>query len=95
LKTWELEKAKKEFKEILNSCVQEPQMICNKTKPVGVVIDVQFYIQLVNHWKRQTNPTIAALLDELAEIKLQEPVDIEIPSRQDRPNSIPKLSGLR
>lgn len=88
MKTWELEKAKKRFKEILNSCVQEPQMICNQSEPIGVIIDVKFYIQLLNHWRRQNNPTISELLDELAEIKLQESIDIEIPSRQDRPNPI-------
>jgi prevent-host-death family protein len=88
VKTWELEKARKQFKEILNSCAQEPQMICNKNEPVGVIIDVKYYIKLLNHWRRRNNPTIAELLDELAQIKLQEPIDIEIPSRQDRPNPI-------
>jgi hypothetical protein len=41
---------------------------------------------------RQARPTIAELLNELREIHKSEPVEIETPTRQDRPNAMLEIA---
>ncbi len=85
MKTWNSNEAGTRFDEILDSCVQEPQMICKENKPAGVIMNIKFFEEVMK--LREYKPGIAELLDELDEIKKYEPVDIEIPERADRPYS--------
>jgi len=97
MKTWQLNDAQDRFIELLQSCVQEPQIVCDQENPIAVIVDIALFKELmelmsssneVKDRKRQHRPTISELLDELSEIQTHEPVDIEIPTRQDRPNPI-------
>jgi len=88
MRTWTLSDVKDRFAEIVGACLQEPQFVYDQNKPVSVVVNVNFFNQLMNLRARQARPTIAELLDELREIHKSEPVEIEAPIRQDRSNAI-------
>jgi hypothetical protein len=79
---------KDRFAEITRASLQEPQIVYEQNKPVSVVVDVNFFNQLMNLLARQARPTIAELLDELREIHKSEPIEIQVPIRQDRPNAV-------
>jgi hypothetical protein len=83
---------KDRFAEIVRASLQEPQIVYEKNKPVSVVVDVNFFNQLMNLRARQTRPSIAELLDELREIHKSEFVEIEVPTRQDRPNTMIEIA---
>jgi hypothetical protein len=84
MKTWNLPEAKAHLAELIQACVEEPQLVCEQDIPRAVMIDVTLFNALTDRQLRQQRPTIAQLLDELQEIKAVEPDDIEIPERQDR-----------
>ncbi|MDM8524955.1 type II toxin-antitoxin system Phd/YefM family antitoxin [Desulfococcaceae bacterium HSG8] len=81
MKTWTSDEAGTRLDEILDFCIQEPQLISKKNRPSGVIINIAFFEELMRFWQK---PTIADLLDELGEIKMHETDDIEIPERTDR-----------
>jgi len=85
---WKLSDAKDRIVEIFRSCLQEPQIVYDQDGPVGVVVDVSFFNELMNLRARQNRPTIAELLDELNEIHKFERVEIDTPARQDRTNEM-------
>ncbi len=88
MRTWTVSDVKDRFAEIVRACLQEPQFVYDQNKPVSVVVNVNFFNQLMNLRARQARPTIAELLDELREIHKSEPVEIEAPTRQDRSNAM-------
>jgi hypothetical protein len=51
-----------------------------------------FFNQLMNLRARQARPSIAELLDELYEIHKSEPVEIEAPTRRDRPSTMLEIA---
>jgi len=87
-KRWQLNDAQDRLIELLQSGIQEPQIVCDENNPVAAIISINLFKELMEHRNRQHRPTIAELLDELSEIQAREPVDVEIPERQDRPNPI-------
>jgi len=82
MKTWTSDEAKTRLDEILEFCILEPQIISKKDKPLGVIVNIAFFEDMM---KLGEKPTIAELLEELSEIKKIESDDIEIPERMDRP----------
>jgi len=88
MSTWTLTDAKSRIAEIFRSCLQEPQIVYDQNKPVGVVVDVKFFAELMRLRTRPYRPTIAELLDKLDEIHKFEEVEIEAPTRQDRSNEM-------
>ena len=92
MRTWTVTDVKDRFAEIMRASLQEPQVVYDQNKPVSVVVDVNLFNQLMNLRARQARPTIAALLDELHEIHKSEPVEIEAPIRQDRPNAMLEIA---
>jgi hypothetical protein len=84
MKSWKLQEAKEHFAEVVQFCTEEPQLLCEQDVPLAVVIDVGLFKTLAAAQQRQRRPTIAHLLDELQAIKTLEPVDLDIPDRQDR-----------
>lgn len=91
MRTWTVTDVKDRFAEIMRASLQEPQIVYEQNKPVSVVVDVNFFNQLMNLRARQARPTIAELLEELREIHKSEPVEIEAPTRQDRLNTMPEI----
>jgi len=92
MRTWTVTDVKDHFAEIIRACLQEPQFVYDQNKPVSAVVDIKFFNQLMNLRARQARPTIAELLDELREIHKSEPVEVEAPIRQDRPNAMLEIA---
>lgn len=88
MRTWTLTDAKSRIAEIFRSCVQEPQIVYDQNKPVGVVVDVKLFADLMRLRTRPYRPTIAELFEKLDEIHKFEEVEIEAPIRHDRPNEL-------
>ena len=89
---WKISEAKAKFTALLGSCRKGPQIICNRERPVAVVIDVKLFDEVMELRKTQEKPSIAELLQELQSIQQSETSEIEMPPRQDRPNSIQEAS---
>jgi hypothetical protein len=87
-KIWQLNDAQDRLIELLQLCIQEPQIVCDEDNPVAAVIGINLFKDLMKLQNCQHRPTIAELLDELSEIQADEPIDIEVPARQERCNPI-------
>jgi len=92
MERWKISEAKAKFTALLGSCQKGPQIICNRERPVAVVIDVKLFDEVLELGKAQQKPSIAELLEELQSIQQSETSEIEIPLRQDRPNPIQDVS---
>ncbi|MGH7455745.1 MAG: type II toxin-antitoxin system Phd/YefM family antitoxin, partial [bacterium] len=53
MRTWTVTDVKDHFAEIIRASLQEPQIVYEQNKPVSVVIDVNFFNQLMNPRARQ------------------------------------------
>lgn len=91
--TWNTIEAQRKFSDLLNACHTEPQMLRERGKPVAVVLDIGLYEMLKAHGPRKLHlappkkrKTMAELMAELEVIRAEEPGEIEIPERVDRPN---------
>ncbi|ADE55682.1 type II toxin-antitoxin system Phd/YefM family antitoxin [Coraliomargarita akajimensis] len=85
MKRWKISEAKARLSEVVSSCVEEPQVLYNREKPVAALIDMEEYEQFLEYKKSQRKKTMAEWLEELDEIKKQEPGDFELPPRTSRP----------
>ena len=85
MKEWKISEAKARLSEVVSSCVEEPQVLYNRKKPVAALIDIAEYEAFLAYKKAQQKPTMAELLAELDEIKKLEPGDFELPPRTSRP----------
>lgn len=92
MKQWKISEAKARLSEVVGHCVEEPQVLYNRKKPVAALVDMEEYEAFLEYKKAQQKPTMAELLDELQEINQVEPEMDELPSRTDRP--IPDFSQL-
>jgi len=86
MEKWKISEAKAKLTALLTSCIKEPQIICNREKPVAVVINVKLFEELMQIKKKERKPSMAELLEELKSIREIEIVEIEIPERKDRVN---------
>lgn len=85
---WKIAEAKARFSAVVRASQSEPQVICNRGRPVSALVSIDIYDELVAARREAARPTVAELLDELAEIRRAEPVDVEVPARADRPNPL-------
>jgi hypothetical protein len=92
MRTWAVADVKDRFAEIMRACLHEPQVVYDQNKPVSVVVDINFFNQLMTLRARQARPTIAELLDELSEIRKLESIELETPTRQDRSNAMLEIA---
>lgn len=84
MRSWQLDDAQKRLPKLLEFCIAEPQIICDDQQAVGVVVDLALFQDMYSLWMSQKRPTIDDLLNELDEIKLYEPIEIEIFPRTNR-----------
>ena len=89
---WKISEAKARLSEVVSHCVEEPQVLYNRSKAVAALIDMEEYEAFLKYKQSQKKPTMRELLDELHEINQVEPEMDELPPRTDRP--IPDLSDL-
>ncbi|NQY31953.1 MAG: type II toxin-antitoxin system Phd/YefM family antitoxin [Coraliomargarita sp.] len=85
MKKWKISEAKARLSEVVSHCVDEPQVLYNRKKPVAALIDMEEYEQFLEYKKSTKKKTMAELLDELREINKHEPEMDELPPRNDRP----------
>lgn len=82
---WKISEAKARLSEVVSNCVEEPQVLYNRQKPVAALIDIEEYEAFLAYKEAQKKPTIAEMLDELREINKVEEDFGELPPRVDRP----------
>lgn len=85
MKEWKISEAKARLSEVVSHCVEEPQVLYNRKKPVAALIDMEEYEQFLAYKKSKKKKTIAEWLDELEEINKHEPEMDELPPRTSRP----------
>ncbi|GEM_PF-1615071 len=88
MNTWNLHDIHKHPEEIFYLCTQEPQIVCEQNIPVAIVLDFALFKELAEMKSRIVVPTIAEMLDELDNIKMEELAELEIPIRKDRKNQL-------
>jgi|AACY02.2.fsa_nt_gi prevent-host-death family protein len=89
MKEWRISEAKARLSEVLGYCVNEPQVIYNRKRPVAALIDMEEYEAFLEYKRSKRKKTIAEWFDELDEIKKSEPGDFELPTRTSR--SVPNF----
>ena len=82
---WKISEAKARLSEVVSCCVDEPQVLYNRKKPVAALIDMTEYEEFLAYKKAQQKPTMAELLAELREINKVEEDFGELPPRTTRP----------
>ena len=92
MKEWKISDAKARLSEVVSHCVEEPQVLYNRKKPVAALIDMEEYEAFLKFKESKKKPTMAELLAELREINKHEPEMEELPPRTDR--AIPDFSDL-
>ena len=80
---WQISEAKARLSEVVAFCVQEPQVLYNRKRPVAALIDMDEYEAYKAFKQTQGKPTMAELLGELKIIN-EEEADIEAPVRRNR-----------
>jgi len=88
IEKWEIDDAQKDLKKVIDASSQTPQLIYEHGKPLGAIIDILLFRELMTLRKRQSVPSIAELLDELSKIQIDDPIDLEITPREDRDNPL-------
>lgn len=81
---WNIAQAKQQFSEVVRLAAQEPQAICNRDKPVAVMVSAQEF-GAFRQWKAaQTAPSFAHILSGMREQLVAAGHDgIELPPRSE------------
>lgn len=81
---WKLAEAKQQLSEVVRRAAREPQVLCNRERPVAVVISadgLEDYLQ----WRQSRRHTFADAVDRLVQVAREERYEFEAPPRVDRP----------
>ncbi|MCP4692086.1 MAG: type II toxin-antitoxin system Phd/YefM family antitoxin [Desulfobacterales bacterium] len=89
---WKVSEAKANLSRVLSECAESPQVITKRDKPVGVVIHMKLYEELMEARRLKKTPTIAEMIDELETMENDEPGEFMIPKRENRWNPLEDLS---
>jgi prevent-host-death family protein len=85
MKEWKISEAKARLSEVVSHCVEEPQVLYNRKKPVAALIDMEEYEQFLEYKQSMKKKTMAELFEELRKINKVEPEMDELPPRTSRP----------
>ncbi|HAY99182.1 MAG TPA: hypothetical protein DCY38_00105 [Opitutae bacterium] len=85
MKEWKISEAKARLSEVVSHCVEEPQVLYNRKKPVAALIDMEEYEQFLEYKQSKKKKTMAELFEELRKINEVEPEMDELPPRTSRP----------
>jgi prevent-host-death family protein len=80
---WKISEAKARLSELVAHCVEEPQVLYNRKRPVAALIDMEEYKAFEAFKRSRGTPTMGELLDELEAINHEE-ADLDPPVRRDR-----------
>lgn len=92
MKTWTLKEAQHQFKDLVESCSEEPQILSTHGEPIAAIVNFELFRTLLSFQQGGGCPTIPELIAELREIQKEEPIESEIPERQDRFNPFMELT---
>jgi prevent-host-death family protein len=86
---WNIASAKQQFSEVVRLSAQEPQAICNRDKPVAVLVSARDF-EAFRQWQAERErPTLSALFAEIRDIFATGDEDgIELPPRRTRHNPL-------
>jgi prevent-host-death family protein len=84
MKEWKISEAKARLSEVVSHCVEEPQVLYNRKKPVAALIDMEEYEQFLEYKQSMKKKTMAELFEELRKINEVEPEMDELPPRTSR-----------
>lgn len=82
---WKISEAKARLSEVVSNCVEEPQILYNRQKPVAALVDMDEYEAFLAYKQSTKKPTMEELFAELREINKVEPEMDELPPRTNRP----------
>jgi len=82
MKNWKTIDAQANFPALVAACIQEPQLLYEHDRPIAAVIDIKLFEKLIS----KKVPTIRELLDQLAIIQAEDPIELDEIERSDRPN---------
>ncbi len=88
MQKWEIKDAERDLKKVLTACSETPQLVYEHGKPLGAIIDILLFQELMRLRSKQKRPTITELLQELSEIQAETPIVLEIPARTNRSNAL-------
>jgi prevent-host-death family protein len=83
--TWKISEAKARLSELVHACEEEPQVLYNRGKPVAAVIGMERFEAFQRMQAKAEQPSMAALLAELATLNTEEGDFGEAPRRSNRP----------
>lgn len=92
MKKWKVSEAKANLSRVLSRCAEGPQVITNRDIPVGIVIHMDLYEELMEARRLKQKPSIAELIDELRSIENDAPGEFTIPKRENRWSPLEDLS---
>lgn len=83
MKHWKISDAKARLSECIAACVEEPQVLYNRSKPVAVLVPYDEFNRISALDEADRESDLASALVELAEIN-RRTADLEIPPRANR-----------
>lgn len=94
---WKVAEAKQRLSEVIRSAANEPQLIYNRGRLVAAVVDPKT-LQAFESWQQKKKGiSVADAFAELRRVAAEEGYELELPTRQDRPNplteTLDELSG--
>lgn len=86
---WKIAEAKQRFSELVKAAEDEPQWIYNRDKLVAAVVPAATLREFMGWHHQKQERTLGEAFAELRRICEEEDYTLEIPPRQERPNSFP------
>jgi len=87
--SWNIASAKQQFSEVVRLSAHEPQAICNRDKPVAVLVSAQDFEAFRQWQSERQRPTLSELFAEIRDIFVATGEDgIELPPRTTRHNPL-------
>jgi antitoxin (DNA-binding transcriptional repressor) of toxin-antitoxin stability system len=90
---WKIDEAQQKFSELLDAAVAEPQLIYNQDKLVAAVVEAEIFQEFLVWQQQHRKPSLADAFAQFRQLCAEENYNLEVPSREDRPNSF--LDSLR
>ncbi|NER02317.1 MAG: prevent-host-death protein [Okeania sp. SIO3C4] len=84
---WEIHEAQQNLSDLIKATTQKPQMIYQQEKLVAAIIDPQTFQEFLAWQKQHQKPSLADTFGELRSLCTEADYVVEIPTRQNRPNS--------
>lgn len=84
--SWKVAEAKQKLSEVIRRAQLEPQLIYKRDQLVAAVVDAEALRQLEGFQRSSDKPTLAESIARVRALCSEANYDLEIPTRQDRPN---------